>query len=104
MSLLWKAFPRRHLGQVPYPAQAKFVVCDYTIENKLHYRRDGSLGEDACQTRTGPVPGLLAQLNSTVLSLMDRAGIRNVARQMRFFDAHPEQALNLLLTGSCSVY
>ena len=53
---------------------------------------------------TSPVPGLLAQLNSTVLSLMDRAGVRNVARQMRFFDAHPEQALNLLLTGSCSVY
>lgn len=76
----------------------------WAIENKLHYRRDGSLGEDACQTRTGPVPGLLAQLNSTVLSLMDRAGVRNVARQMRFFDAHPEQALALVLTGSCVVY
>jgi hypothetical protein len=87
-----------------YLAQAEFVVCDYTIENKLHYRRDGSLGEDACQTRTGPVPSLLAQLNSTVLGLMDRAGIRNVARQMRYFDAHPEQALALVLTGSCFVY
>ncbi len=87
------------------PARMLSLVRDHwAIENKLHYRRDGSLGEDACQTRTGPVPGLLAQLNSTVLSLMDRAGIRNVARQMRFFDAHPEQALNLLLTGSCSVY
>jgi hypothetical protein len=53
---------------------------------------------------TSPVPGLLAQLKSTVLSLMDRAGVRTVARQMRFFDAQPEQALNLLLTGSCSVY
>ena len=75
-----------------------------SYQNKLHYRRDGSLGEDACQTRTGPVPGLLAQLNSTALSLMDRLGVRNVARQMRYFDAHPEQALALLLTGSCSVY
>ncbi len=37
---------------------------------------------------TSPVPGLLAQLNSTVLSLMDRTGVRNVARQMRSFDAH----------------
>ena len=53
---------------------------------------------------TSPVPSLLAQLNSTVLSLMDRAGVRNVARQMRYFDAHPEQALALVLTGSCSVY
>jgi hypothetical protein len=81
-----------------------FVRDHWAIENKLHYRRDGSLGEDACQTRTGPVPHLLAQLNSTVLSLMDRAGVRNVARQMRYFDAHPEQALALVLTGSCVVY
>ena len=87
------------------PARMLSLARDHwAIENKLHYRRDGSLGEDACQTRTGPVPHLLAQLNSTVLSLMDRAGVRNVARQMRYFDAHPEQALALLLTGSCSVY
>ena len=32
MYLPWKVFPRRHLGQVLDPAQAKFVVCDYTIE------------------------------------------------------------------------
>jgi len=76
----------------------------WAIENKLHYRRDVSLGEDGCQTRTGPVPSLLAQLNSTVLSLMDRAGVGNVARQMRYFDAHVEQALALVLTGRCSVY
>ena len=75
----------------------------WAIENRLHHRRDVSLGEDACQTRTAPHPGLLAQLNSTVLSLMDRAGVRNVARQMRYFDAHLEQALNLVLTGCCSV-
>jgi hypothetical protein len=50
------------------------------------------------------VPALLAQLNSTVLALMDRAGVWNVARQMRYFDAHLEQALNLVLTGSRSVY
>ena len=85
-------------------AHTEFIVCDYTIENGLHYRRDGSLGEDACQTRTGSVPSLLAQLNSAVLSLMDRAGVRNVARQMRYFDAHLEQALDLVLTGRCSVY
>ena len=92
------------MRQAP-PARMLSLVRDHwAIENKLHYRRDGSLGEDACQTRTGPLPGLLAQLNSTVLSLMDRAGVRNVARQMRYFDAYPAQALALLLTGSCSVY
>jgi predicted transposase YbfD/YdcC len=92
------------MRQAP-PARMLSLVRDHwAIENKLHYRRDGSLGEDACQTRTGAVPNLLAQLNSTALSLMDRLGVRNVARQMRYFDAHPEQALALLLTGSCFVY
>jgi predicted transposase YbfD/YdcC len=91
--------------QLARPHRMLSLVRDHwAIENKLHYRRDGSLGEDACQTRTGPVPSLLAQLNSAVLSFMDRAGVRNVARQMRYFDAHPEKALAFVLTGSCSVY
>ena len=92
------------MRQAPPQRLLSLIRDHWAIENKLHYRRDGSLGEDACQTRTGPVPSLLAQLNSAVLSFMDRAGVRNVARQMRYFDAHPEQALALVLTGSCSVY
>jgi hypothetical protein len=82
----------------------QLIRAHWALENRLHHRRDGSLGEDVCQTRTGAVKSLLAQLNSTVLSLMDRAGVRNVARQMRYFDAHVDQALALLLTGHCSVY
>lgn len=74
------------------------------IENRLHWRRDVTLGEDRCQTRTGAVPSLLVQLNSTVLSLMDRVGVRNVARQMRYFDASLDEVFNLVLTGRCSVY
>lgn len=74
------------------------------IENRLHWTRDVTLGEDRCQTRTGTVPSLLAQLNSTVLSLMDLAGVRNVARQMRFFDASLDEALALLFTRRCSIY
>ena len=76
----------------------------WAIENRLHWRRDVTLGEDTCQTRTGATPSLLAQLNSTVLSFMDRVGVSNVARQMRYFDAHLEQALDLLMTGHCCVY
>jgi predicted transposase YbfD/YdcC len=74
------------------------------IENRLHYRRDVSLGEDRCQTRTGVAPSMLACLNSALLSLMDRLGIRNVPRQARFFDAHVDQAIQALFTGHCSVY
>ncbi|GHO82496.1 hypothetical protein [Dictyobacter formicarum] len=63
-----------------------------------------TLGEDACQTRTGVAPSVLAQLNSTVLSLMDRLDVRNTARQIRYFGSFPEQAIQLVLQGSCHVY
>jgi predicted transposase YbfD/YdcC len=92
------------LKQAPPSRMLQLVRDHWRIENRLHWRRDVTLGEDACQTRTGPVPSILAQLNSTVLSLMDRAGVRNVARQMRYFDASYHQALDLLLTGRCSVF
>ena len=75
----------------------------WKIENRLHWRRDVTLGEDACQTRTGAVKSLLARLNSAVLSLMDRLSVRNVARRARYFNAEFEQAIQLILTGQCSV-
>jgi len=92
------------LQQAPAPRMLSLVRDHWAIENRLHWRRDVTLGEDACQTRTGSPPSLLAQINSTVLSLMDRIGVRNVPRQMRYFDAEFHQALDLVLTGSCSVY
>ena len=92
------------LRQAPPERMLQLVRAHWKIENRLHWRRDVTLGEDACQTRTGSVPSLLAQLNSTVLSLMDRLQVSNVARQARFFDAHLEQAVQLLLTGYCSVF
>ena len=80
------------------------IRAHWCVENRLHWRRDVTLGEDGCQTRTGAAPALLARLNSTVLSLMDRLGVRNVPQQARYLDAHLEQAIQLLLTGRCAVY
>ena len=66
------------------------------IENRLHYRRDVTLGEDASQVRQAGAPQALAALNGGVLALMDWLGVSNVASQMRHFCAHPEEALQLL--------
>ncbi len=80
-----------------HPAHAKFVVCDYTIENRLHWRRDVTLGVDHCQVRKGDAPRVLAVLNSFLLAVFDFLGVSNVPQQMRLFDAHPWQAVRLLL-------
>ena len=49
------------------------------IENRLHYRRDVTLGEDSCQIRINGAPQSLAALNGGILALMDWLGITNVA-------------------------
>ena len=67
------------------------------IENRLHWRRDVTLGEDHCQVRKGQVPQVLAALNNAVLALANALHISNLAAQMRVFNAHPERALALLL-------
>jgi predicted transposase YbfD/YdcC len=69
----------------------------WQIENRLHWRRDVTLGEDRCQVRKGQAPQVLAALNNAVLALADALHFSNLAAQMRFFDAHPEQALAVLL-------
>ena len=77
--------------------KANFDCCDAAIENRLHYRRDVTLREDDCQVRKGDAPRVLAVLTSFWLALLDFLGVSNVPSQMRTFDAHPVQAVRLLL-------
>ena len=69
----------------------------WSIENRLHWRRDVTLAEDACQVRKGSAPHALAVLNSFVLALFDFSGVENVKRHMRYLDAQPLRAARLLL-------
>ena len=67
------------------------------VENRLHWRRDVTLGEDGCGVRLDPVAEMLAVPNTAVLSLMDLHQVSNVARQLRRFSAHPREALAWLV-------
>jgi predicted transposase YbfD/YdcC len=69
----------------------------WSIENRLHYRRDVTLGEDACQVRINGAPEVLAAINSGILALMDYLGVKNVASQMRYFDYQYHEVIQLLL-------
>lgn len=63
----------------------------------MHHRRDVTLGEDASQTRVKGAPQVLAALNGGILALMDFLGVKNVAKQMRYFCEYTRNALQLLL-------
>jgi predicted transposase YbfD/YdcC len=69
----------------------------WSVENRLHWRRDATLGEDRCGVRFPPVAQMLAVLNTVVLSLMDLHQVSNVARQIRRFVSHPDEALAWVL-------
>lgn len=75
----------------------RYIRAHWKIENHLHWRRDALLGEDRCRVRCLSVMEMLAVLNTVVLSLMQAHQISTVARQLRRFASHPEEALCWLL-------
>lgn len=68
------------------------------IENGLHYRRDVTCQEDRLRAKRTAFGQLMACLNNLVIGLVRRAQQTNLAQARRRFDAHPDQALRLLLS------
>jgi predicted transposase YbfD/YdcC len=69
----------------------------WDVENRLHYVRDVSLGEDACRVRTGSAPEVLSGLRNAAIRLIRAAGLTNLAAALRRFAAHPLEAVSLVL-------
>jgi predicted transposase YbfD/YdcC len=70
----------------------------WQIENGLHYRRDETLREDWCHLRVGESPRAMAVINNLVVGLLLRQGRKNLPEARRYYDAHPNDARQLLLT------
>lgn len=68
------------------------------IENRLHYVRDVTCGEDAGRTAAPKAAQALAAFRNTVLTLVRRLGFRPV-EGFEHFAEHRDQALRLILTG-----
>ena len=71
------------------------------IENKLHYVRDVTLGEDACGVKKGTAPQVLAALRNACVHLLSRVAqtfkpLISRAAASRHLNDHPNEALQLL--------
>ncbi len=53
------------------------------IENRLHYVRDVTMGEDANRTRSGSGPQALAALRNLAVSKLRLDGVTNIAAGLR---------------------
>jgi hypothetical protein len=68
------------------------------IENRLHWVRDVTFGEDRCPIRTGAAPQAVAACRNLVIAVARRAGHDNVAAALRAFAGRPLAAIALLAT------
>jgi predicted transposase YbfD/YdcC len=66
------------------------------IENRLHYVRDVTFGEDASRIRTRSAPQVMAALRNAVLGLLRQHGWENIAAALRHYAWQPTAALRLL--------
>jgi predicted transposase YbfD/YdcC len=67
------------------------------IENRLHYVRNVTFGEERSRLRTGNAPQILAALRHLVITLIHRCGSCDIAATRRAFAYHPHRALALLV-------
>ena len=74
----------------------KYVRGHWGIENRLHYVRDVTLGEDASRVRRGSAPQVMAILRNVVLGLLRSGGESNIAAAIRRIGWAPGQALAIL--------
>lgn len=68
----------------------------WTIENRVHYVRDVTFGEDAGQAWVGNTPHALATLRNLLLAVLRAHGWTNIADALRHYGAYAHRALALL--------
>jgi predicted transposase YbfD/YdcC len=62
---------------------AAYVRGHWTIENKVHWVRDVTFGEDASRVRTGSRPRVMATLRNLAIGLIRQAGYTKIAATIR---------------------
>jgi predicted transposase YbfD/YdcC len=97
----WRAETSYAITSLP-AAQARpdqlagWIRGHWTIENKLHWVRDVTFGEDASAARTGTGPHVMATLRNLVISILRLAGHASIARALRHTARDPARAFRLL--------
>ncbi len=78
---------------------ARYIQAHWTIENRLHWVRDVTFGEDLSLVRTGGAPRLMAGLRNLAISLLRLAGHTNIAKALRRNANHPKRVMKLVMTS-----
>jgi predicted transposase YbfD/YdcC len=79
------------------PAQlAGWLRGHWRIENRLHWVRDVTFGEDASTARSGSLPRVMASLRNLAVGALRLAGHPNLAAALRYTGRDPTRPLAIL--------
>jgi predicted transposase YbfD/YdcC len=78
---------------------ARYIRGHWHVENKLHWVRDVTMGEDASRARTGGGPRMMASLRNLAISLLRLTGHTNIAKAIRRMGRKPKRAITLISTS-----
>ena len=82
---------------------AALIRGHWGIENRTHWVREVTFGEDGCQIRTGAAPQVRAACLNLVMALVRRAGRTDIAAALRTFAGRPAQAVHLVCSAGVAV-
>jgi len=85
--------------QAPPSELARHIRGHWHVENKLHWVRDVTMGEDASQITTGAGPRIMAGIRNLAISLLRLTGHTNIAKALRHNARNPKRAITLVLTS-----
>jgi predicted transposase YbfD/YdcC len=66
------------------------------IENRLHWVRDVTMGEDKCRAKSGCIPQNLAAFRNAALTLLRSQGYKEIASTLRQLAANPRKLVAIL--------
>jgi len=66
------------------------------IENKVHWIRDVTFGEDRCRVRTGSAPQILAGIRNMIINWFRARKVNNFAAELRQNAWNPQRFFTIL--------
>jgi predicted transposase YbfD/YdcC len=77
---------------------ARYIRGHWHVENRLHWVRNVTMGEDASRIATRGGPRVMAGIRNLAISLLRLTGHTKIARALRHNARKPKRAIKLVLT------
>lgn len=85
------------ITQASHAQLAAIIRGHWGIEDRLHWVRDMTFGEDHSQVRTAAGPRIMASLRNLVVTILRLAGAASIAAALRYHARRPSRPLQAIM-------